>query len=274
MTEDLNLTDKEIKSLNSKSGLKHLLSQSGDAIDYKKTLRYLQYEDRLHELQVELIKLQDWVIKNDKKVIIIFEGRDAAGKGGSIRRITEFINPRHVSILALPKPTAEEQKQWYFQRYINHLPKGGEIVFFDRSWYNRAVVEPVNGFCTEEQYNIFLNQVNNFEKMLTESGTYLIKLYFSISKEEQKSRFEELRKSPLKKWKLSDVDNKAQELWDMYTLYKKKMFKETHSVHAPWTVIKANKKTRARIEVIEHILEHIPYDRKSDNLIIKREIEN
>jgi polyphosphate kinase 2 len=205
------------------------------------------------------VSLQNWVIEGNRKVVILFQGRDAAGKGGAIRRLTAHINPRHYRIVALPKPTEEEQGQWYFQRYVNRLPKPGEIVFFDRSWYNRAVVEPVNGFCTQEQYHTFMGQVNDFERMLTESGTYLIKFYLSISKEEQAKRFADIRQSPLKRWKLTPVDERAQELWDEYTAYKERMFEKTNTAHAPWIIIEADRKTEARIAVAEHILERIPY---------------
>ena len=195
------------------------------------------------------------------RVIVIFEGRDSAGKGGAIRRITERINPRHFRIVALPKPTEVEQTQWYFQRYIQQFPKAGEIVFFDRSWYNRAVVEPVNGFCTDEEYKIFMKQVNDFERMITESGILLVKIYMSISKKEQAKRFEDIRNNPLKQWKMSKVDEKAQELWDSYTFYKNKMFENTKNNGIPFKVIKANRKTDARTEAVEHILESIPYDK-------------
>ncbi len=216
---------------------------------------------KLKKLQVELIKLQACVIEKGQRLIVIFEGRDAAGKGGAIRRITERINPRHFRIVALPRPTEEEQTQWYFQRYINQFPKAGEMVFFDRSWYNRAVVEPVNGFCTEEEYNIFMNQVNDFERMITESGIILVKVYMSISKKEQARRFEDIKNNPLKQWKISKVDEKAQELWDSYTEYKNKMFKK---VSIPFKVIKANRKTEARIEAIEYLLDEIPYDKERE----------
>ena len=186
--------------------------------------------------------MQNWVINEGKKVVILFEGRDSAGKGGAIRRITAHINPRHYKIVALPKPTVEEEGQWYFQRYVNKLPKPGEIVFFDRSWYNRAGVEPVMDFCTQEEYEIFMRQVNNFEQMIIESNTYLIKFYFSISKEEQSRRFKEIKSSPLKKWKMTSVDEKAQELWDKYTKYKKRMFAKTNTKLCPWVIIKADKK--------------------------------
>ena len=253
------LTPKDIAKLNSKKGLLSLLSN--DNINPQKTLRYIDYERKLKKLQVELIKLQACVIEKGQRLIVIFEGRDAAGKGGAIRRITERINPRHFRIVALPRPTEEEQTQWYFQRYINQFPKAGEMVFFDRSWYNRAVVEPVNGFCTEEEYNIFMNQVNDFERMITESGIILVKFYMSISKKEQARRFEDIKNNPLKQWKISKVDEKAQELWDSYTEYKNKMFKK---VSIPFKVIKANRKTEARIEAIEYLLEEIPYDKERE----------
>jgi len=253
------LTPKDIAKLNSKKGLLSLLSN--DNINPQKTLRYIDYERKLKKLQVELIKLQACVIEKGQRLIVIFEGRDAAGKGGAIRRITERINPRHFRIVALPRPTEEEQTQWYFQRYINQFPKAGEMVFFDRSWYNRAVVEPVNGFCTEEEYNIFMNQVNDFERMITESGIILVKFYMSISKKEQARRFEDIKNNPLKQWKISKVDEKAQELWDSYTEYKNKMFKK---VSIPFKVIKANRKTEARIEAIEYLLDEISYDKERE----------
>lgn len=259
------LSSKERKLLNSKKGIKQLILTEGHSV--AKAVRYLKYEARLKSLQEELIKLQQWVADNDKKVVVVFEGRDAAGKGGAIRRITQHLNPREFSIVALPKPTDEEESQWYFQRYINKLPQKGKIVFFDRSWYNRAVVEPVNEFCTEEQYKIFMNQVNEFERMIIESGIILIKFYFSITKDEQARRFEDIKKSPVKKWKFSAVDREALRLWDKYTEYKTAMFDKTHTEIAPWHVIKANKKTKARIETIEKILELVPYIPKDDVLI-------
>ena len=263
MTE--NLTKKDLKLLNSKKGIKQFLKEENFTIP--KILRYVKYENKLKELQEELIKLQKWVEENDEKVVILFEGRDAAGKGGAIRRTTQHLNPREFKVVALPKPTEDEKSQWYFQRYINHLPKKGKIVFFDRSWYNRAVVEPVNGFCTQEEYQRFMNQVNEFERMLIESGIKLIKFYFSISKEEQAERFEEIKTSPLKKWKYSAVDAKAIELWDDYTEYKTKMFDKTNTDLSPWIIIKANRKSRARIETIQKILEIIPYDAKDLEVI-------
>jgi polyphosphate kinase 2 len=249
-----------LKKLNSKLGIKALLSKEKTSVD--RALRIVNYEKRLKRLQVELIKMQTGVIENQERVIVIFEGRDAAGKGGAIRRITERINPRHFRIVALPKPTNEEHSQWYFQRYIQKFPKAGEIVFFDRSWYNRAVVEPVNGFCTEAEYKIFRNQVNDFERMITESGIKLVKIYMSITKREQAKRFEDIRNNPLKQWKMTAVDEKAQELWDRYTDYKTKMFENTTEGAVPWKIINANRKTLARIHSIEYLLKQIPYDKK------------
>lgn len=253
----MKLTGQEVKLLNSKIGVHGLLKNK--RINIPKVLEDVKYSDQLRKEQEELIKLQNWVIKENKKVVILFEGRDAAGKGGAIRRITEYINPRHFKIIALNIPTSDERKQWFFQRYINQLPKPGEIVFFDRSWYNRAVVEPVNGFCTKKEYEIFMSQVNSFENMLIQSDTYLIKFYFSISKREQAKRFKEIKNSPLKRWKISPVDEKAQELWNEYTSYKKKMFEVTNTKNAPWKVIDANKKSTARLKAIRHILDSIPY---------------
>jgi len=195
------LSSSELKKLNSKKGLISILSK--DSINVDRTLRYIEYERKLVKLQIEVIKLQTWAINNNERVIILFEGRDAAGKGGAIRRITERINPRHIKIVALPKPTEDEQSQWYFQRYIEQFPKAGEMVFFNRSWYNRAVLEPVNGFCSDEQYTTFMGQVNDFERMVLESGIHLVKIYMSISKKEQAKRFDDLKRDPLKQWKMS-----------------------------------------------------------------------
>ncbi len=254
---EIDLTQEDIAILNSKIGLKYLLADQ--KLNYDRALRQARYEIRLRELQTELIKLQNWIIKEEKKAIFIFEGRDAAGKGGAIRRITAHINPRYYRIVALPKPTVEEQGQWYFQRYVNKLPKPGEMVFFDRSWYNRAVVEPVNDFCTEQQYHRFMGQVNEFERMITESDTFFIKFYFSISKEEQAARFKDIKSSPLKRWKMTAVDEKAQALWDKYTHYKKLMFEKTDTELCPWVILEADKKISARIAATEHILNTIPY---------------
>lgn len=254
-----NLSEKDINKLNTKKGVLALVKTR--PFNVAKALRYINYQKELKRLQVELIKMHTWVIQNDKRVIVLFEGRDAAGKGGAIRRITERLNPRHYHNIALPKPSKEEQGQWYFQRYIAEFPKRGEIVFFDRSWYNRAVVEPVNLFCTQEQYITFMNHVNDFERMIVESDIQIVKIYMSISKSEQNKRFKEIKSSPLKQWKMTPVDEKAQELWDDYTHYKNEMFAKTGTQIAPWKVIRANRKTSARINAIEHILSVIPYDK-------------
>jgi polyphosphate kinase 2 len=253
----MEISAEDLKILNSKVGIKQLLSKPN--INLEQSIRMAKYEVHMRELQSELVKLQTWVIENGEKVVILFQGRDAAGKSGAIRRITAHINPRHYRIAALPRPSEEEKGQWYFQRYIERLPKPGEIVFFDRSWYNRAIVEPVNGFCTPKEYQLFMEQVNDFEKMLVQAGCHLIKFYFSISKEEQAERFADIKSSPLKRWKMTPLDERAQELWDEYSAYKEKMFAHTDTAIAPWKVINADKKTDARIETAEHILKTIPY---------------
>ena len=256
----MKLSEKALKSLNRKKALKQFLLEDDSSIS--KVLRNVNFEDRLKKLQVELIHLQHWVVEHNEKVVVLFEGRDAAGKGGAIRRITEHLNPREFRVVALPKPSEEETGQWYFQRYINQLPKEGKMIFFDRSWYNRAVVEPVNDFCTQEQYETFMNQVNEFERMIIESGIHLIKIYFSISKSEQAKRFREIKASPVKKWKFSAVDQRTQVLWDEYSKYKNLMFEKTNTDIAPWTIIKANRKTQARTESINLLLQRIPYKRQ------------
>lgn len=215
---------------------------------------------------MELVKLQQWVSKNKKRVAIIFEGRDAAGKGGNIRRFTEHLNPRSMRVVALSKPTEVERGQWYFRRYIKELPNPGEIVFFDRSWYNRAVVEPVMGFCNEGQYRNFMVQVPEFEHMLYEDGVILIKFWFSITKEEQLFRFNARLETPLKRWKFSPVDKQGQVLWDKYSRYKEQMFSKTHTSYSPWITVKANDKKTARLECIRYVLSQFNYDEKDDSL--------
>ena len=259
--EERKLTESDVKKLNSKIGLLSLLSK--DPLNLERGIRYVDYQKKLEKLQTELIKLQTWSIQKNERIIVIFEGRDAAGKGGAIRRVTERINPRYMRIVALPKPTEDEQSQWYFQRYVERFPKAGEMVLFDRSWYNRAVVEPVNGFCTKEEYDVFMNQVNDFERMILESGIHLVKIYMSISKREQVKRFDDIKKDPLKQWKMTKVDEQAQELWNDYTEYKRAMFSKTNLDISPWKVIRANRKTEARIDVINHILKSIPYDKNT-----------
>ncbi|MDR3272685.1 MAG: polyphosphate kinase 2 [Flavobacteriaceae bacterium] len=269
----MELITQDLELLNAKKGLLAVLNEDSETLNIPKSLRYIKYEKRLAKLQEELIKLQAWVVQERKKVVVIFEGRDAAGKGGAIRRIVQHLNPREYRVVALPKPDEIEKGQWYFQRYINQLPRAGELVFFDRSWYNRAIVEPVNKFCNQREYQLFMSQVNDIEKMWIKSGIYLIKFYFSISKEEQAKRFEEIKVSPIKKWKYSPVDQKAQKLWDIYTEYKKKMFQQTDTKISPWVVINANRKTKARIEALEYILNKIPYKVKNEDILKHEEIE-
>ena len=228
-------------------------------VSLKKVLDNVQYEEELRYLQAELVSLQQYIAKNKLRVAVLFEGRDAAGKGGTIKRFTEHLNPRSMRVVALTKPTDVERGQWYFRRYVKELPNPGEIVFFDRSWYNRAVVEPVMGFCDDKQYNQFMVQVPEFEHMLHEDGVILIKFWFSITKEEQKKRFDSRLQNPLKKWKFSPVDVKGQELWDRYSYYKELMFSKTHSTFSPWIIVKTNTKKVARLESIRYILSQIKY---------------
>ena len=228
-----------------------------------KNISESQYQDEKFKLQVELLKLQEWVVKYRKRIAIVFEGRDAAGKGGAIRRAIQNLNPRKLRVIALPKPSETEQGQWYFQRYVQHFPKHGEIVFFDRSWYNRAVVEPVNGFCSKEQYSNFMNHVNAFEQMIIDDDIILLKVYFSISKNTQQKRFNEIKASSLKKCKFTEVDGKAQKLGDKYTKYKDEMFVKTNTKIAPWNIISADRKIDARIDAINLILKNISYDKST-----------
>ena len=217
------------------------------------------YFRELFRLQGELVKLQDWVVASGHKVVILFEGRDAAGKGGVIKRITQRLNPRVCRTVALPAPNDRERTQWYFQRYVSHLPAGGEIVLFDRSWYNRAGVEKVMGFCDDEQYEEFFRTVPEFEKMLARSGIQLIKYWFSISDEEQHQRFLARIHDPLKQWKLSPMDLESRRRWEQYTKVKEVMLERTHIPESPWWVVQANDKKKARINCIAHLLEQIPY---------------
>jgi polyphosphate kinase 2 len=224
----------------------------------------LEYEKQLKKLQAELVNLQKWISDNNLRVAVLFEGRDAAGKGGSIKRFTEHLNPRAMRVVALSKPTEMEKGQWYFRRYIKELPNPGEIVFFDRSWYNRAVVEPVMGFCSDDQYNQFMVQVPEFEHMLYEDGVTVIKFWFSITKEEQAKRFASRIANPLKRWKFSPVDKEGQRLWDEYTKYKELMFSKTHTDFSPWIIVKTNDKRTARLESMRYVLSQFDYEGKSD----------
>lgn len=234
---------------------------------YKNRMSRKNYEAQKYELQVELLKLQKWVKDTGQKIVIIFEGRDAAGKGGTIKRFMEHLNPRGAKVVALEKPTEQEAGQWYFQRYIQHLPTQGEIVLFDRSWYNRAGVERVMGFCTEAQYNDFMRQVPEFEKHLISSGIHLIKFWFSVSREEQRRRFAEREAHPLKQWKLSPIDKASLDKWDDYTLAKETMFFNTDSAESPWIVIKSTDKKRARLNAMRYVLSKLPYDNKDSKVV-------
>lgn len=256
------LSGEELASLRSSREFIQLL-RSKKNIDAGKIKAVLKYEKELELLQVELVKLQRWMQENGRRLAILFEGRDAAGKGGTIRRFIEHLNPRAMRVVALPKPTEEERGQWYFQRYMKQLPNAGEIVFFDRSWYNRGIVEPVNGFCTREDYERFMRQVPEFEHMLVEDGITLVKFWFSISREVQIARLESRRGNPLKQWKLSPLDGKAQEMWDLYTRYKETVFSRTHTSFSPWIIVKANNKRRARLESIRYVLSLIDYAGKN-----------
>ena len=244
---------------------KDILKSKLDQKKYQKILKSHQYMDELFNLQTELVDFQQWVAKHKKRVCIIFEGRDAAGKGGAIRRFTEHMNPRSMRVVALTKPTESEKGQWYFRRYIKELPEPGEIVFFDRSWYNRAVVEPVMGFCTEKQYDNYMLQVPEFEHMLYEDGVTIIKFWFSISKTEQLRRFNSRLANPLKQWKFSPVDKEGQKRWDLYTTYKEQMFSKTHTSFSPWIIIKTNNKKQARLESIRYVLSQFEYKRKGES---------
>jgi len=244
---------------------------------YKNLMARRTYEREKFRLQVELLKLQAWIKETGQRVVILFEGRDAAGKGGTIKRFMEHLNPRGARVVALEKPTETERGQWYFQRYVEHLPTAGEIVMFDRSWYNRAGVEEVMGFCTDREYQEFMRQAPEFERMLVRQGIHLIKFWFSVSREEQRRRFKERRVHPLKQWKLSPIDLASLNKWEGYTKAKEAMFFYTDTADAPWTVIKSDCKKRARLNAMRYILHRLPYANKDserigqlDSLIVGR----
>lgn len=254
--------------LNSRSDLLQFIRTNKEKEGfYEEVLDRIEYEEELKLLQAELVNLQNWIQKTGKKVAIIFEGRDASGKGGAIKRFKEHLNPRAMRVVALNKPTEVERGQWYFRRYIKELPNQGEMVFFDRSWYNRAVVEPVMGFCTPEQYESFMVQVPEFEHMLYEAGTIIIKFWFSVNKDEQLARFKGRLKNPLKKWKYSPVDEKGQELWDKFTYYKDQMFSRTHNAFSPWIIVKSDGKFNARLETIRYVLSLFEYEGKENAIV-------
>lgn len=241
----------------------------GEVYNDKGKINKKFYEKEIVKLQIELIKLQNWVKKHQKKIIIILEGRDAAGKGGTIKALREHLNPRGARVVALQKPSDVEKTQWYFQRYIDELPNGGEIVFFDRSWYNRAGVEKVMDFCTNEQYKEFIIQVSHLEQMLIESGYILFKFFLDVGREEQRKRIESRKDEPLKRWKLSPIDELSLNLWDEYTEAFEKMFSRTHTPFAPWLIVDSNDKKRARINLARILLSKIDYeDKDAENVCL------
>ena len=234
--------------------------------DKRKALRRFRQEEELKPYQAELIRMQKHLETTKTRMIILFEGRDAAGKGGTIRRVTRYMNEKHYRVVALGKPTEEQKTQWFFQKYVREFPRGGEVVLFDRSWYNRAIVEPVFGFCTDEEYENFMVGCPGFEKDIVRQGTIFIKLYFSVTKEEQARRFERRKTDPLRQWKLSEIDVQAQDRWDDFTSQKYEMLKRTHTNHAPWTVIRSNDKHLARLNAMKVILNAVPYERLDPSL--------
>jgi polyphosphate kinase 2 len=244
--------------------MRHRLAQAKNA--GRKALVRRRQEQSLKPYQAELLRLQKYLEENNRRMIILFEGRDASGKGGTIRRVTRYMNEKHYRVVALGKPTEEQKSQWFFQRYVAQFPTGGEVVLFDRSWYNRAVVEPIFGFCTKEEYESFMTGVTGFEKDLVRTGTILVKLYFSVTKDEQARRFERRRTDQLRQWKLSEIDVQAQDRWDDFTQQKYEMLKRTHTSHAPWTIVRSNNKYKARINAMKVILNSVPYERLNPDL--------
>ncbi|MBW9264321.1 MAG: polyphosphate kinase 2 [Candidatus Thiodiazotropha sp. (ex. Lucinisca nassula)] len=232
----------------------------------KKAIRRYKREEELKPYQAELIRLQQYLEKTRTRMIILFEGRDAAGKGGTIRRVTRYMNEKHYRVVALGKPTEEQKSQWFFQKYIAQFPRGGEIVLFDRSWYNRAIVEPIFGFCSQEEYDNFMTGCPGFEKDLVRQGTILVKLYFSVTKEEQARRFERRKTDSLRQWKLSEIDVQAQDRWDDFSTQKYNMLKNTNTTHAPWTIIRSNDKHLARLNAMRVILNSAPYERLNHDI--------
>jgi polyphosphate kinase 2 len=244
---------------------KHAFRSGG--FPYEEKLDRELYDERLPKLQIELLKVQSWARESGERVVIVFEGRDAAGKGGAIARFQQHMNPRSAHVVALTKPSDAERGQWYFQRYVTRMPTAGEIVMFDRSWYNRAVVEPVNGFCTAEESETFLREAPQFEAMLTRDRVHLIKLFLDVGREMQLVRLWRRRRDPLKHWKLSPIDFKAVDQWDAYSTHIERMFARTHTAHAPWSVILANDKLRTRLAAIECVLARLPYAGKDETLV-------
>jgi polyphosphate kinase 2 len=264
-----------------------LLDSAGRAVDtwrenypYDARISREDYDMQKYLLQVELLKFQNWSTETGGKHVVVFEGRDAAGKGGTIKRFMEHLNPRYARVVALSKPTEREQHQWYFQRYVHHLPTGGETVLFDRSWYNRAGVERVMGFATPDEYSLFMRQAPRFEAMLVDSGVHLTKYWFSVTRSEQRTRFIIRQVDPVRQWKLSPIDLQSLDRWDAYTAAKEEMFRRTDTVAAPWTTIKSNDKKRARLAAMRHFLSQFDYEGKNaevvgtpDPLLIKRGVD-
>ncbi|MEJ2436493.1 MAG: polyphosphate kinase 2 [Sulfurovaceae bacterium] len=251
----------KLKLLETKSGLKKFINKKR----LSKILKERRYEKELAKLQLEILKLQGWVYENNKRVMLIFEGRDTAGKSSAIKRFIEHLNPRKYRVVALPKPSEVEQGQFFFQRYFAHLPNEGEITFFDRSWYNRAIIEPLLGFCTQDQYERFMKNVSKVENALIDDGIILIKFWFDIERETQLKRFEERMSNPYKYWKLSPIDEKIKNLWDEVTVYKDAMFTTTHSEKSPWVIIDSNNKKVARLEAMKYLLSKIEYAKGQSN---------
>ena len=256
----------DLNDPNFPSELEARLMASG-GYPYEKKLKRSKYEEELETLQIELVKVQEWVRATGERIVCVFEGRDAAGKGGSIKVLTQYTNPRHVRIVALSKPSDVERGQWYFQRYAKQLPTKGEIVLFDRSWYNRAGVEPVMGFCSEEETDKFLKDAPNFEKMIIDSGTKLFKFWLNVGQEMQLKRFHDRRHSQLKHWKLSPIDLKALDKWEDYTNARDRMMAETHSDVSPWIVLRSNDKRRARLNMLRYLLAQLDYPGKDASVI-------
>lgn len=250
-------TDSEIKKLSSKRALYYLMQM--DNPDYELALEKTSYHKKLRKLQVELIKFQNWVVEKGQRILIIVEGGESAGKSDLIRAFVEHLNPRSYRAVALPKPNNLEKHQWYFRRYVKQLPQIGEIVLFDRSWYNRAVLVPVNNFCRKEEYKAFMNEVNQFEKLITSNELLLFKIYLKISKKEQANRLAEVKRNPLRYWELTEVDKAAQSLWTKFKRYEKKMFDKTNTKENPWIIINGNNKHNAHLETITHILNGVKY---------------
>ena len=251
-----------------------LIRPDGSTVDtwrenypYDARMERPEYERHKRLQQIELLKLQSWVKETGQRIVIVFEGRDAAGKGGTIKRFIEHLNPRGARVVALEKPSERESGQWYFQRYVAHLPTAGEIVLFDRSWYNRAGVERVMGFCTDDEYHRFMRQTPAFERMLVDDGIHLVKFWFSVSRDEQRTRFTIRQVDPVRQWKLSPMDLASLDRWDDYTRAKVAMFHETDTSYAPWTVVKSNDKKRARVEAMRSVLARFPYTDRDDEIV-------